>query len=81
VLGSICGFLTVIIAIFLLNAFRDVDVTMHDVQSILQPKASSGNHRMAQGGKYNPVPMDEEGLVSQDEQVVYSSTGTTTHIR
>jgi len=36
---------------------------------------------MAQGGKYNPVPMDEEGLVSQDEQVVYSSTGTTTHIR
>jgi len=81
VLGSICGFLTVIIAIFMLNAFKDVDVTLNDVRGILRPKASSSGYRGNQANKYDPVPMDEEGLMSQDEQVVYSSTGTTAHVR
>jgi hypothetical protein len=81
VLGNICGFLTVIIAIFMLNAFRDVDVSLSDVRGILRPKAQNTGGYRNQSNKYNPLPVDEEGLMSQDEQVVYSSTGTTTHIR
>ncbi|XP_059476512.1 magnesium transporter NIPA2 isoform X2 [Neocloeon triangulifer] len=81
ILGNICGFLTVIVAIFLLHAFRDVDITMNDVRGILRPKAmSGGGYRANPAAKYNPVPVDEEGLMSQDEQVVYSSTGST-HVR
>ncbi|XP_046388165.1 magnesium transporter NIPA2 [Ischnura elegans] len=38
VLGSLCGFLTVIVAIFLLNAFKDLDISFGDVRGILQPK-------------------------------------------
>ncbi|XP_065338935.1 magnesium transporter NIPA2 isoform X1 [Cloeon dipterum] len=81
VLGNICGFLTVIVAIFLLNAFRDVDITLNDVRGILRPKASAvSTYRAGSASKYTPVSLDEEGLMSQDEQVMYSSTGST-HIR
>lgn len=38
VLGSLCGFLVVIIAIFLLNAFRDMDVSFNDIRGMLRPK-------------------------------------------
>lgn len=38
VIGCFCGFLTVVIAIFLLNAFKDVDVSYNDVKLIFRPK-------------------------------------------
>lgn len=38
IVGSLCGFSIVIIAIFLLNAFKDLDITYHDVGQILKPK-------------------------------------------
>jgi hypothetical protein len=37
-LGNVCGFLTVILAIILLNAFRDMDVSMLDVRGLMRPK-------------------------------------------
>ncbi|KRT85974.1 hypothetical protein AMK59_1822 [Oryctes borbonicus] len=38
ILGNICGFLTVIIAIFLLHAFKDMDISLSDLRGILNPK-------------------------------------------
>lgn len=38
VLGDICGFLVVICAVILLNAFKDMDVSMDDVRSQLRPR-------------------------------------------
>jgi magnesium transporter len=38
VVGDICGFLVVVIAVVLLNAFRDMDVSMDDVRSQMRPK-------------------------------------------
>ncbi|KAG8222052.1 hypothetical protein J437_LFUL000496 [Ladona fulva] len=38
VLGCLCGFFTVVAAIFLLNAFRDLDISFSDVRGILLPK-------------------------------------------
>lgn len=38
ILGDICGFLVVITAVFMLNAFKDVDISLNDVRGIMRPK-------------------------------------------
>lgn len=38
IVGDICGFLVVIIAIVLLNAFKDTDVSLDDLSSQMRPK-------------------------------------------
>jgi multidrug transporter EmrE-like cation transporter len=38
ILGNVCGFLTVILAIVLLNAFKDMDISMLDVRGLMRPK-------------------------------------------
>ncbi|XP_006611778.1 magnesium transporter NIPA2 [Apis dorsata] len=38
ILGSSCGFLTIIIAIFLLNAFKEMDISYENIRRMLQPK-------------------------------------------
>ncbi|KAL7741462.1 hypothetical protein ACLKA6_000784 [Drosophila palustris] len=54
ILGDICGFLTVITAVFMLNAFKDVDITFSDVRGLMRPK-------MQRVSEY-----DEEVLVSSN---------------
>lgn len=56
IVGDICGFLVVICAVFLLNGFKDMDVSMDDVRSQMRPRrrlvtmgGSSSNVRMANG--------------------------------
>lgn len=53
ILGDICGFLVVITAVFMLNAFKDLDITLNDVKGIMRPK-------MQKLSQY-----DEEILVAQ----------------
>lgn len=38
VVGDVCGFLVVVIAVILLNAFKDMDVSMDDVRTQMRPK-------------------------------------------
>lgn len=38
VVGDACGFLVVVIAVILLNAFKDMDVSMDDVRTQMRPK-------------------------------------------
>lgn len=38
VVGDLCGFFTVIVAVVLLNAFRDMDISLNDVRGIIRPK-------------------------------------------
>lgn len=38
VLGDICGFLVVIVAVILLTAFKDMDISLNDVRMIMKPK-------------------------------------------
>eukprot|EP00099_Drosophila_melanogaster_P018492 NP_609586.1 spichthyin, isoform A [Drosophila melanogaster] len=38
ILGDVCGFLIVITAVFLLNAFRDIDISLNDVRGLMRPK-------------------------------------------
>lgn len=41
IVGSICGFLTVICAIFLLNAFREWDISLSNLSNIIQQRRAS----------------------------------------
>lgn len=38
IVGDICGFLVVIIAIVLLNAFKDMEVSLDDLSMQMRPK-------------------------------------------
>lgn len=38
ILGDVCGFLIVIVAVFMLNAFKDVDISLNDMRGIVRPK-------------------------------------------
>lgn len=38
ILGDFCGFFIVIIAVFMLNAFKDLDISIGDVRGIMRPR-------------------------------------------
>lgn len=61
ILGNICGFLTVICAIFLLNAFRDWDISLSNLQSLLQSthdaESPSVTSRLASPFRPAPAPL------------------------
>ncbi|KAG5674704.1 hypothetical protein PVAND_004656 [Polypedilum vanderplanki] len=65
IVGDICGFLVVICAVFLLNGFKDMDVSMDDVRSQMRPRrrlvsmAGGGGIRMANGN----VNLEEGSLM------------------
>lgn len=65
IVGDICGFLVVICAVILLNAFRDMDVSMDDVTSQMRPRrrfvSVAGSGRNAHAGNVN----FEEGSLMQ----------------
>lgn len=44
ILGDFCGFFTVIIAVFLLNAFKDLEISLSDVQDIMRPRQYNTQH-------------------------------------
>ncbi|XP_001605763.1 magnesium transporter NIPA2 [Nasonia vitripennis] len=57
VIGCVCGFLTVIIAIFLLNAFKDLDVSYTDIRLIFRPKRENIIHH---NSRWNNSADDEQ---------------------
>ncbi|XP_011191922.1 magnesium transporter NIPA2 [Zeugodacus cucurbitae] len=60
ILGDVCGFFVVILAVFILNAFKDMDISLNDVRSIMRPKMQ----RISQ--------YDEEVLVAHPKERRYS---------
>lgn len=62
VVGDVCGFLVVIVAVILLNAFRDMEVSMDDVRSQMRPKRKLVAYSNGQRGSvsYNAA---EEALI------------------
>ncbi|XP_049763094.1 magnesium transporter NIPA2 [Schistocerca cancellata] len=83
IVGGMCGFLTVVTAIFLLNAFRDIDISYSDVRSMLRPRktgivsvGTEGNR--ANGVSASAVYRDTKRLLgSDDESSSYGSPGPT----
>jgi drug/metabolite transporter (DMT)-like permease len=65
IVGDACGFLVVICAVILLNAFKDMDVSMDDVRSQMRPRrrfvSVAGSARNSHSGNVN----FEEGSLMQ----------------
>lgn len=40
IVGDLCGFLVVIAAVVLLNAFRDLDLSLDDIRGVMRPKTA-----------------------------------------
>jgi hypothetical protein len=57
IVGDACGFLVVICAVILLNAFKDMDVSMDDVRSQMRPRrrfvSVAGSARNSHSGNVN----------------------------
>lgn len=68
-IGCFCGFSTVVIAIFLLNAFKDLDVSYNDVKQIFRPNASSSYTALRRNHS-------EEGQICYDVENNYGSSMT-----
>ena len=50
VVGDVCGFLVVVIAVILLNAFKDMDVSLDDLRTQMRPKRKLISMSSRQGG-------------------------------
>lgn len=68
IIGDLCGFLVVIVAVILLNAFRDIDVSMEDVRGIMKPKRRNGSIRNS-----NTNLHFEESLITRQDSKEYKN--------
>ncbi|XP_035207223.1 magnesium transporter NIPA2-like isoform X2 [Stegodyphus dumicola] len=66
IVGSICGFLTVICAIFLLNAFREWDISLGNISSLLQKKEHPVSNSHSQENVSTSILMDRHSLLSNE---------------
>lgn len=60
ILGASCGFLVVVIAIFLLNAFKEMDIHYGNIRHMLRPKREMLSN-------YNSRWNDQEEAVTRVE--------------
>ncbi|XP_012286314.1 magnesium transporter NIPA2 [Orussus abietinus] len=75
IIGSLYGFFTIITGIFLLNAFRDIDISYNNIKQIFNPKRHIvGSHNSRWNSR------DDEGLLTRsesDQEHGYGSPGIT----
>lgn len=60
ILGNLCGFATVIVAIFLLNAFKDIPISLLTVQKNLRVRRFQNGHSVGGGTPFNADPENYE---------------------
>ncbi|XP_075224164.1 magnesium transporter spict [Lycorma delicatula] len=68
ILGNICGFLVVIVAIILLNTFKDMDVSLNDVRGVWRPK-----RELIGSNKSSMMYLDEESGRSRQSRLSYGT--------
>lgn len=70
IIGDLCGFFVVISAVIMLNAFKNLDVSMDDVRGIMRPKRTMIEQRQPSTSNFEDV------LVHQNakESKVYGTT-------
>lgn len=68
IIGDICGFLVVIVAVILLNAFKEVDISFDDVRGIMKPKRRSGSIRSSNANLHF-----EESLIQRHDSKDYKN--------
>lgn len=76
ILGSICGFLTVVVAIFLLNAFKEIDISYSDVRQIVRPKREMRRRDTENRNSIWDVGDEETLIVANDAERDSNNYGT-----
>uniref|UniRef100_A0A1B6FJ15 Magnesium transporter NIPA2 n=1 Tax=Cuerna arida TaxID=1464854 RepID=A0A1B6FJ15_9HEMI len=46
ILGNVCGFLVIIVGIVLLNTFKDMDISLNDMQGVFRPRRDYLPHKV-----------------------------------
>lgn len=46
VLGNLCGFITIIVGIILLNGFKDIDLSLYDISNLSSKDIINENYQM-----------------------------------
>lgn len=55
VVGDLCGFFVVICAVVLLNAFKDMDVSIDDFRGAMRPKRHQIENRMNANNAFEDI--------------------------
>lgn len=71
VLGCLCGFITVIIAIFLMNGFKDLDINYNDVRRKFRQKKEIVSQNSM---RWMSNSQDEQGQIRYDVENNYGSS-------
>ncbi|XP_062443404.1 magnesium transporter NIPA4 [Rhea pennata] len=68
IIGTVCGFLTIILGVFLLHAFKDMDVNLGNLPQVLQ---SGEQVPVTQDDKNILIDVDNASIVPEDKPKVF----------
>lgn len=81
IIGDLCGFTVVIVAVILLNAFREMDVSIDDLRNQMKPKrrlVAMGN--INQRGSSTSIQFEETLMQRTDSKEFKSNYGTSSDV-
>lgn len=68
IIGTVCGFLTIILGVFLLHAFKDMDVSLGNLPQVLQ---SGQQAPVIQDDKNILIEVDNSSIAPEDKPKVF----------
>ncbi|NWX95396.1 NIPA4 protein, partial [Nothoprocta ornata] len=68
IIGTVCGFLTIILGVFLLHAFKDMDVSLGNLPQVLQSEEQAP---VTQDDKNILIDADNGSIVPEDKPKVF----------
>ncbi|XP_023962571.2 magnesium transporter NIPA4 [Chrysemys picta bellii] len=68
IIGTVCGFLTIILGVFLLHAFKDMDIHLGNLPHVLQ---NSDQAPAVKDDKNILIEVDNSGMIADDKPKVF----------
>ncbi|TFK09606.1 Magnesium transporter NIPA4 [Platysternon megacephalum] len=68
IIGTVCGFLTIILGVFLLHAFKDMDINLRNLPHVLQ---NSDQAPAIKDDKNILIEVDNSGMIADDKPKVF----------
>ncbi|XP_034635460.1 magnesium transporter NIPA4 [Trachemys scripta elegans] len=68
IIGTVCGFLTIILGVFLLHAFKDMDINLGNLPHVLQ---NSDQAPAVKDDKNILIEVDNSGMIADDKPKVF----------
>ncbi|XP_074865422.1 magnesium transporter NIPA4 [Carettochelys insculpta] len=68
IIGTVCGFLTIILGVFLLQAFKDMDISLRNLPQVLQ---NNGRTPTVKDDKNILIEVDSSDIITDDKPKVF----------